>query len=790
MAEKIIISQLDIDTSLILKKNADLLDQINTMRASQKQLRKDTENLTNASLDQAESYAKTDAKLKELNGEYNRNKAVLAETTTGVKELANAIEDEVKTIKEAQDNNRKLIKIRNSLNTETEEGAKAIEMINKKLDANNSYVKSNSSALEKQKINIGNYASALDNVIPGLGSFIGKLEGTRIAMLAIPLVAIIAGLAGLFKAFTSTQSGMDKVNKVIAQGSAIMNVIIGRIGKFAGALLDFVKGDFAKGIDGIGNAFSGVGDEIVKVTEAAGKMADLEVQNRKLIRESENLIATLEIQRGVYEQIRDDATRSFEERENAALKLQETELKIANENIKIAQAQFDQIQAANEAKGTNILDDDIKAYNDAEIALKQAQAAQQAIIFNTEKERRQLVQDRLERDLDILIDGFDNQKTINEQKIADEKRTFAERQAILDETVQLSDDSFAKQIETIQKFTDQRIDANELIQTSDAVVLNERIRSLGLSEIIEGRLLEVIRDRRTAEQDLAVASSELQIKILEDQLKREADLAKKFEDAKAYAQNIKWQEELLRLEEEGASRFALRVAQLDQEHQLELDDLDRRIAAGEASERERTLIHDKYSKYRKQIDQEELNARLSATMQIAGQIANLAGKQSVLGKAASIAQATINTYQGATKALAEVPFPLNLIAAGVTTAQGLATVAKISGVSLPKFATGTERVKGSGTRTSDSVPAMLSIDERVVKANDNAKIGFNVSNSELVNGFLFYKDFLKGGSVGMSDKEIIKAMNENTKAVKQKPVPKISVIANPGTDINTRMYLS
>lgn len=49
------------------------------------------------------------------------------------------------------------------------------------------------------------------------------------------------------------------------------------------------------------------------------------------------------------------------------------------------------------------------------------------------------------------------------------------------------------------------------------------------------------------------------------------------------------------------------------------------------------------------------------------------------------------------------------------------------------FATGTERVRGEGTWTSDSVPVNLSKDERVIKSSDNAKLGFErMSNKQLV----------------------------------------------------------
>jgi len=56
------------------------------------------------------------------------------------------------------------------------------------------------------------------------------------------------------------------------------------------------------------------------------------------------------------------------------------------------------------------------------------------------------------------------------------------------------------------------------------------------------------------------------------------------------------------------------------------------------------------------------------------------GQESAAFKAFAIAEAIINTYRGANKALAEHTWPLNLVAAGAVIASGLANVATISGV--------------------------------------------------------------------------------------------------------------
>jgi hypothetical protein len=84
-----------------------------------------------------------------------------------------------------------------------------------------------------------------------------------------------------------------------------------------------------------------------------------------------------------------------------------------------------------------------------------------------------------------------------------------------------------------------------------------------------------------------------------------------------------------------------------------------------------------------------------------------------VGKAAAIAQATIDTYAGATKAYAQGGI-LGFITAASIVAAGLANVAKIAGVGL---AGGIDSVPGVGNR--DSFPAVLAPGERVVPAESN-----------------------------------------------------------------------
>lgn len=78
-------------------------------------------------------------------------------------------------------------------------------------------------------------------------------------------------------------------------------------------------------------------------------------------------------------------------------------------------------------------------------------------------------------------------------------------------------------------------------------------------------------------------------------------------------------------------------------------------------------------------------AKLSIIGAAIGSAANLIGRNTLAGKALAIAQATIDTYAGATKALAAYPPPFGAIAAGTVIATGLANVSSIVSTDVPQF---------------------------------------------------------------------------------------------------------
>ena len=123
-----------------------------------------------------------------------------------------------------------------------------------------------------------------------------------------------------------------------------------------------------------------------------------------------------------------------------------------------------------------------------------------------------------------------------------------------------------------------------------------------------------------------------------------------------------------------------------------------------ALQTELDAVDEKYAKIEMQREEQMKQAKLAIASSALGAIGQLFGQQSAAGKAASIAQATINTYQAATNALANTPLPppFPQIAAGVTIAAGLAQVKRIASTKIPNG------FGGSGSGGGVSAPSIPS----------------------------------------------------------------------------------
>ncbi len=205
------------------------------------------------------------------------NSRIMADKTESVVlEFTVDESDAVESINSLTKANKELRAERNALNLQSEQGKKRATEINALLDQNTNKIKTNVSALEKQKINIGNYKSALDGVHPALGKVGEGLEAgasgfkamtlQALRFIATPIGAILAAIVAVFTllktALSENDALMDKFEDVTKAVSVVLDVLVSRVAKLGEALVALFEGDFDKAIDLTADAFSGLAAEI------------------------------------------------------------------------------------------------------------------------------------------------------------------------------------------------------------------------------------------------------------------------------------------------------------------------------------------------------------------------------------------------------------------------------------------------------------------------------------------------------------------------------------------------
>lgn len=355
--------------------------------------------------------------------------------------------------------------------------------------------------------NVGNYPQTLGNA------------ASSILGVAAALVTAGGAFAGVNTSLQSTEEGSEDLRKVSSGLDAIFSKVKNTVASFTLDVVDLgtalVNGNFraaatASQFGRTGKATEDFTDNTLDLVDAQVKLTEQIIQFEKDIRPLEVRLAILNGLIAQQQIIAGDSTRSFDTLAAAILEGQALQVKRAAINVRIAKEELEvnkeRIRIAELVGGASVelLDQETAAITkliDAENELKNE-------VLENEKELRQIKQDRLEIDLDILIDGFDNQKTINERIIANDRETLEVRAALFQKTVDLANKSFEGQKRVLEDLSKAGIDVEDLLAL-DATELAKEIQLLEQSEIVNTRTLEVIRERRIVLQDLEDAQGDL-----------------------------------------------------------------------------------------------------------------------------------------------------------------------------------------------------------------------------------------------------------------------------------------
>lgn len=538
--------------------------------------------------------------------------------------------------------------------------------------------------IEAATANLGGMTGATGQMIKGMTGGIASIKAFNAALMANPFVAIASAILAVISAIGKL---MDRNNELAVSVKTILapiELIITKVLDAVAALFAEIVKVFewlAEAYIKVYNWLGLISDETVKSIETARGMA--QVQRDIYNAETDNVLV-LARQRRELEKMKTivaDQTKSLQERTEAADRGVEILRQMEEAELGVLRAKYEQIKAQNALSYTS--DEDRRKEVEALAALEQKQAEYEA-------QRRELIGQR---------SGFENTERAN-AAAADKKR---------------AEDYAKAQKEAAEKAKKAKEDADKKAAETAKRVQQEVLKSYetGITELqlrIRERNIGIVDKRKSLEDQ-----NELNQAILEKERYRlEQGLITQAEfDNLRYEQQVSFQEKVAAIEaEEEAKRREAKAMDLENQRAIEEEnitsDFEREtlrleqqyqmeVAAAEKVGADVTLIEAKYAQIREKREKELVNAKLQMTADIAGQISNIMGQESAAGKVFALAQATINTYLGASKAIAQGGI-WGIAQAAIVIAAGLKQVASIAKVKedVPKTNTSVRKYAKGG----------------------------------------------------------------------------------------------
>lgn len=639
--------------------------------------------------------------------------------------LKGTVADLKKELKEAKAGSEEQVAAFKKLKAAEEDLAKA----NKQLNDGN---KETTGHFSKLKEGIG--------ALPGATGAAGKgVEGLNTqfkALLANPIglviTAIVLALTLLYKAFTNTFEGAQKVEQVFAGLKAAAQALFDNLANIGSALVKLMKFDFSGAVDEIKGVVKAAGDAYTAMSKLTKQAQDLhkeQLANDLDSAEREKKLAILreqagddsiplakrkaalkELQKEAEQNAKDDIDLARRTAENKIAQLTLEKDGAKKNQDEINQIRIEQIKGETEnANELRRIGKQVTAAEKQELA--EQKAAAQKAAEEAKKRRLELVEftnklTKLQQDneLSLIKDGYQKELKALENKIAEEKRanllTLQDKKIAREQLNQLNaalDVQAQLQKDAIDDKHNKEVAAKESAFQKELAAIAGKIRVDGIKDARQSELvqLEIGYQEKLAlaiekyiddSAKLAQIQTALDDQYRADKAAKEAKF-KEEDDKKAFALAEQKQKDILT---DSKSTIEQRQAAIDAEQILIQQAFDNKII----TEIEHNAKLKELSAARTAVAELEAQNRIRTFDIIANGLnafADLIGKNTAVGKAAAVAATLINTYQAAwsifanaAKNPASIPFPAYpYIQAGLAVVAGLKTVNDIVKVKTP-----------------------------------------------------------------------------------------------------------
>ena len=618
-----------------------------------------------------------------------------------------------------------------------------------------------------------------------------SLKILRGAVISTGIGALVVALGSLISYFTSTQEGIDKVNKVLTPLKVLFQTLWGVVqnvgkalveafthpkqllldlGKFmqeqiinrATAIIDAFKGlgniltgNVKEGIKQVGDAAlqaaTGVKDVVGKVKEAGKAVSDtideaikrgqrIEEIGVKLASSEADFVKqseALKLEFAEQNQIARDTSKTISEREAAAKKsieIQKQINKLVTERNNLEIERMELQQQSNDTSDAERADLERKKAenNKAKAEQIQSEIAQTKVLnsINNDREAKNKealdkARKRLEEELKWQKEAIEDYVKTNsavakslQERLDIEEKGMQDRLALLDKEKanglikqreyerqkrdieqdylkvrnELTIEAVQKEAEQYEMLNADKFNTEEALQEA---IYQKKVEALEKQKMLKQEMHDWDYNAEEEHQEkLQELKADYQGKLqeLKAQQEKEDENNRNAQKAAEKAQrDFDFADKLMTLQEQGATELEIEAEQLRQRHEKEREELDESLDNNKISHEmyynQLNLLIRKQAKEELDLKKKTEESKLALTQSVLGQIKGMTGEHTALSKAAAIAEATINTYLGVSKAIS-MGMPMGAIPAAITLATGMANVQKIVSTEADKYEAG------------------------------------------------------------------------------------------------------
>jgi hypothetical protein len=312
--------------------------------------------------------------------------------------------------------------------------------------------------------------------------------------IVLTIVAIVGGLALLFKAFTSTNDGADKFEQMMAGVSATIDILRDRFLKIAGAITKFMSGDFKGAMADGKAAVAGFGAEVEKEFKLAAKATEELQLVEDAMRSLGETRAKLNRDLAAAKEIITDENATYAEKKKAIDAVREAEGQQTEQELANARRKLAAILLQNSLSDTS--DEDLKKASDAQIAvynLEQESANNRRAINKADK--------RADSEETARLKALAAERAANRKEAYDkEAEKIATRKAL---EQKLAEEDRVRIAEGQKVLKEQQAEKEQKEIEAEDYRLEQRAKKIAEDKVIAEAMLQQERDIQDAKLNIA-----------------------------------------------------------------------------------------------------------------------------------------------------------------------------------------------------------------------------------------------------------------------------------------------